>query len=390
MSKFTDKLKTYTAPILQKMGLSSNKATPPPPPPNSKKRASYAIKSKPKRIVSYEINDIKTALTLALNPDQPNRTKLYEIYDYILEDSQLWFQIYLVALKKILVEPYALYSKGSIDEEATKMIKKKWNETLIKHIFESEFFGFRMVEGIVNNDNVEIELIPNQNVCPEYKIIWITDAWQKPNIPYDGLEDELNLLFFGDKKDLGSLRKAAYNVIWKYYSRSDWSRTSEKFGMPILSIEADTNNDAEIDRLEQRAATFGNDGYIVAQNGDKVNIIEKKSDNSHLIFYDNIKYCDEQSSKVSNGQTGTSDEKAFVGGAEVHERLLNEITYSRMTNITYEWNDQVLPFLIKRGYIPSTIDEFKFVNLDDKKEDRKEETEKNPIKPPIAKPKRKK
>jgi hypothetical protein len=367
------------------MGLSSNKSISPPPAPNGKIRASYAIKAKPKRTISFEIKDIKTALTLALNPEQPNRTKLYEIYDYILEDSQLWFQIYLVALKKILVEPYALYSNGIIDEDATKSIKKKWNEKLIKHIFESEFFGFRMIEVIVSGEAIELELIPNQNVCPEYKIIWITDAWQKPNIPYDGLEDDLNLLFFGDKNDLGSLRRAAYNVIWKYYARSDWSRTSEKFGMPILSIEADTNNDSEIDRLEHRASTFGNDGYIVTQNGDKVNIIEKKSDNSHLIFFDNIKYCDEQSSKVSNGQTGTSDEKAFVGGAEVHERLLNEIIYSRMTNITYEWNDQVLPFLKKRNYIPATIDEFKFVNLETKKDSNKTEPTPEPPKPKTKK-----
>jgi hypothetical protein len=155
--------------------------------------------------------------------------------------------------------------------------------------------------------------------------------------------------------------------------------------MPILSIEADTNNDSEIDRLEHRASTFGNDGYIVTQNGDKVNIIEKKSDNSHLIFFDNIKYCDEQSSKVSNGQTGTSDEKAFVGGAEVHERLLNEIIYSRMTNITYEWNDQVLPFLKKRNYIPATIDEFKFVNLETKKDSNKTEPTPEPPKPKTKK-----
>lgn len=369
MSKFTDILKSPIQRLLGTRLNSKGSKIPPPPEPSSKSRASYSIKPKPKRIVSYEINDIKSALTLALNPEQPNRTKLYDIYDYILEDSQLWFQIYLVALKKVLVEPYALYSNGKIDEESTKKIKKKWNETLIKYIFEAEFFGFRMVEAIVTNDTVELELIPNQNVCPEYKIIWFGDPWQKPNISYDGLEYELSLLFFGDKKDLGSLRKAAYNVIWKYYARSDWSRTSEKFGMPILSIEADTNNDTEIDRLEQRASTFGSDGYIVTQTGDKVNIIEKKSDNSHMIFYDNIKYCDEQASKVSNGQTGTSDEKAFVGGAEVHERLLNEMIYSRMTNITHEWNEKVLPFLINRGYIPKTVDEFKFVNLDAKKED---------------------
>ncbi|HUM50474.1 MAG TPA: DUF935 family protein [Chitinophagales bacterium] len=365
MSKFTDNIKSY----LPKVFLSSQKPTNSPPKPDAKKRASQMVKAKPKSVVSYQISDIKKALTLALNSEKPNRNLLYAIYDYVLEDSQLWFQIYLVALKKVLIEPFALYSNGKIDEESTKLIKKKWFETLIKYIFESEFFGFRMVELVINDGKAEIELIPNQNVCPEYKTIWLVDVWQKPMLEYDGIEDDLNLLFFGEKKDLGSLRKAAYNILWKFYAQSDWSRSSEKFGMALLHIKANTNNDTELDRLEEKAANFGSDGYLVSQDGDDAQIIERKSDNSHLIFYDRIKYSDEQSSKVSNGQTGTSDEKAFVGSAGVHERILDDMILSRLTNISYEINDQVLPYLIKRGYIPASIDEFKFINLDKKKDD---------------------
>jgi hypothetical protein len=146
------------------------------------------------------------------------------------------------------------------------------------------------------------------------------------------------------------LLECAYNVLWKYYSRSDWSRASEKFGMPILSIKAGTTNESELDDLETRAANFGTDGYVIVQAEDEVTIIERTGQNIHLIYKDNITLCDEQISKLINGGTASSDTKAFTGSAEVQERTLEDISSMRMQLVADEMNDKVLPFLEKKGF----------------------------------------
>lgn len=377
MSKFTEKIKTYASPLFQKIGLSSNKPVPSAPQPNVNKRASLSIKPKPKRVISYEINDIKTALTLASNPDTPNRTKLYEIYKYILQDSHLSSQIQ-VAVQKVLAEPFGIYDGDTLNKEATKLLQTPWFENLLVCILESEFYGFRMIELAIEKDVVELELIPNENVCPEFETIWFNDAWQKPSLQYSEIMDDLGLLFFGSTKELGILHKAAYNVIWKFYARSDWSRASEKFGMPILHIKANTNNDAEIDRLEQKATTFGTDAFIVTQDGDDAVIIERKGEKSHGIYLEHINYCDEQISKLVNGQTGSSDEKAFAGSAQVHERLMEDITFARMRRVRFSINTIVIPFLTKKGVL-KTSGEFEYTRFKQK-----------PVVEPVVKPKSKK
>lgn len=283
-------------------------------------------------------------------PEKADRARLIAIYDYIMQDAHLSSQV-RVAIDKVICEPFALYRNEKPDLEGSKMLESSWFEELVNHIIEAEFYGFSLAELYVNTDkSIEETLILRQCVQPDLKLLLPDGTIHGRIIPYGDSLDELSLIQFGAPLDLGVLQKAAYNVLWKFYARSDWSRASEKFGMPVLWIEADTNQDAELDRLEQKAAGFGSDGYIVTQAGDKVNIVERTGQDIHKIYLENIRYCDEQISKLINGQTGTSDTKAWTGSSEVQERLLEDINYARMRRVKYAINNQVLPYLIKKGF----------------------------------------
>jgi phage gp29-like protein len=170
-------------------------------------------------------------------------------------------------------------------------------------------------------------------------------------------------LEFGGKNDFGCLLECAYNVLYKYYARADWSRANEKVGTPALTIIADTNNADELDDLEIKASNFGNDGFFVGQKGDEVTLLERKNDKFHETFKDTIAYCDEQNSKIINGQTGTTDEKAFVGAANVHERVMEDYTIARLQNVVDECRDNVLPYLIKKGFPFTEDDEWNYPYL---------------------------
>jgi len=326
-------------------------------PQNNQKRrkASQAIKKQYRRELSFQIKDIKLAERLASNPDMPNRRRLFEIYYYVLKDLRLKAQI-RDAWMKVVGEPWMMYDETETpQDELSKAMRKHWMTQTIRLIAMCEFWGYSVPEydGINAGtfDIQEVKLIPREHISIDLQQILIDAEVGGSFIDYSGIMWDLDLVeFYDNREDLGMLNEIAYNTIWKYYSRSDWSRGSEKFGMPILSITADTTNDDELDRLEDRAADFGTDGYIVGQKGDVISIVERKGQRIHDIYLDNIKLCNEENEIGINGQTATTQEKSFVGAAEVQERKFEDLTLTRLEFVKNQINQKFLPYLRYKGF----------------------------------------
>lgn len=339
------KILGYTIALSKKSRNSASNQT------TDKKRASGAIRKQPKRIVSYQITDIKSAEQTALNADKPDRRKLHDIYRYILKDARLKSLIRDAKID-VLSEPWQIYKDDVVDEEATKRISKRWMTHLIEYIVETEFHGYSVCELTWgDDDNASVVLIEREYVSIEKQWILIEGNINSAYLPYGEIMWDIDLLEFGKRNDLGTLLEASYNIIWKYYSRSDWSRASEKFGQGLLKITANTNDDKELDDIEARAANFGSDGYIVLQTGDEAEIIERKVSRPHDIYFDNIKLCNEENTLLVNGQTATTDQKSFVGAAQVQERKMDKITTARLQMVADEFNEKAVPYLIKKGIL---------------------------------------
>lgn len=319
----------------------------------SKNRATGAIRKQPKKEVSFQIADIKAAVQLAQNAELPNRSRLHDIYRYILRDGHTKSQI-KTAKYKVLSEPWLLYRENEPDHAASTLFRKRWMNKVIEYILECEFHGYSAIEfdkiDPANAIIQEVKLIDREFISIEKQLILIEGNISGPFLPYGEIMFDIDLLEFGSRDDLGTLLECAYNVLYKFYSRSDWSRAGEKYGMPILSIEAGTNNKDELDDLENRAANFGTDGYIVSQAGDKVNIIERTGQRMHDIYKDNIILCNEEISKIINGGTATTDQKSFVGSAEVQERTLEDFTTARLQLVCDEMNEKMFPYLAAKGF----------------------------------------
>ena len=325
-------------------------------PKNEKRgRTSMAIKKQYRRELQYQIADINTAIRMATNPDAPDRSRLIEIYKYITKDLRLKGQI-RDAVMKVTGEPWMFYKPdGAPDEAISDNMRKRWLAQTIKMIAQVEFWAYTVLEydDIQPKDwNIGVVYsIPREHISIERAHILIDAQVNGAYIDYAGISQDLDLVeFYEDRENLGMLLEVAYNTIWKFYANSDWSRTSEKYGMPILGIEANTSNDAELDRLEEQAANFGTDGYIIAQGGDKVNILERTGQRIHDIFLDRIKLSNEENEIGINGQVGTSSEKSFVGAAEVQERKFEDITLTRLDFVKNEINDKLLPYLRYKGF----------------------------------------
>ena len=110
-------------------------------------------------------------------------------------------------------------------------------------------------------------------------------------------------------------------------------------------------------------ANFGNNGWGLFDDGDTLELAESKMTNPADMYEKGLRYHDEQVSKGINLQTGTSDEKAFVGGAEVHERQLEDVIEYDMLNFQNHFNEVLKPFLTKHGYPFTDEHEGKFLEF---------------------------
>jgi hypothetical protein len=65
-----------------------------------------------------------------------------------------------------------------------------------------------------------------------------------------------------------------------------------------------------------------------------------------------IQRCNSEISKLILGQTGTLDEKAYVGSAEVQERVLKNVAYNDEFFIEGVLNYQLVPMMQRLGLFP--------------------------------------
>ena len=338
-----------------------------------KKRVTGSLTQRRQFVTKMQQDELKLAIQWAEDPVRPRRELLYEIYRVALRDSHI-FGEYEKAINKVIGSPFGVFAVGSqeVDEAATRLLQRNWFEEYRHYYEESRFWGHSLVQfldmvpsgekGLPAEFN-SVELIPREHVRPEDGWI-VLDVSHETGLPFrdETVKRDLRLMEMGRPNDIGMLCIVAKNYIWKHYSFGDWSRHSEKFGMPLLAIKAATTDKDELDKLEQMAQKFGNELFIILDPEDEFDLKESMSStgNAHKIYMDMVKINNEEASKAFVWQTGSSEQKAYVGAAEVHERVMNDYVEARKRKQTYHVNAELFPFLISHGY-PLGGKEFRYL-----------------------------
>lgn len=352
------------------------------------KRVSASLKTRRQYLTDLRQDELKIAIIQAENYDHPRRDMLYEFYRLTLRDGHLHGE-YEKAIFKVVGSPFAVFKKGSeeIDELATRLLQKNWFEEYRQYFEETRFWGHSLVQFLdmvpstekgVQMEFRNIDLIAREHVRPEVGMI-VIDVSHENGIPFrdEQVKKALRLIEMGKPDNLGILLIAAAEVVWKKYSRADWSRHSEKFGMPIIIARLATSDKSEVDKTEDMLSNFGNNLWAILDKDDEVDVKESAQPNAFQIYKEKVLLCNSEISKLFTWQTGTSDEKAFVGSAEVHERVLNEYIETRKRKQTFHINDELFPFLIEHGY-PLQDREFRYLDYQqtDPEEEQQETTDK--------------
>jgi hypothetical protein len=146
-------------------------------------------------------------------------------------------------------------------------------------------------------------------------------------------------------------------AIWKKNALAAWADFQEIFGSPLRIGKTNLKDGETADNMEKMLKNMGVAAYGMFDTDDVIELVETKRSDAYQVFDQMLVRCNSEISKLILGQTGTMDEKSFVGSAEVHERILQMGLKADKRLILNVLNKQLIPMLEGLGFV---FGDFKF------------------------------
>ena len=343
----------------------------------------------------HDLQGWKDAITEMEQAYYPQRVKAQRIYmDTVLNghvDACLNRRYNLTLLKD-----FGFFNGETENTEIIELFKTKWFYELMKYGLEARMFGYSLIEfgDLVDNSFPDLRLVIRENVSPDRLIVsrftyGITgEQFTDPKSEfYDWT------VYVDSPSDKGTsicgygllYKVAAYEILLRNLLGAN-ANYNDLFGQPIRWAKSSKMEGKEYDELCRAMDEMGQEGWIITDPTDEIELIESKSGgNGYKTYADFEKRLEQKISKVLLGHADALDSTpgklgAAQGGdkspvAQALEDL--ETTDSRF--MEYFINDIVIPKLINLGFpIPVGI-KFKFKNDKEKEEIKEKENNNNKL-----------
>lgn len=316
--------------------------------------------------IRQDVGNWRDALRIAENVQTPDRTHLIKIYKDVELDCHIEGIINSIK-NKIKAKEFAIVdSNNEIDKDKTALFEKEWFFTFLEFVIESRFWGYTLAQlGDIEDDGYpNLEQIPRENVVPEFDLVK-KDSLITPTMGMDGfryLEDPFKdwFIYIGKRGDFGLFNKATPHALSKKGLFSEMWEFAELFGMPIRKGHTDIEDTERRKNMERMLENMGSAAWGVFDIDDNIDFAETAKGDATKVFINPIKLSNEEISKCFTGQVGVFDEKAFVGSAEVHERLFHEFVISFMRQARFVINNDLIPRMVKHRILPEGF-KFKWI-----------------------------
>jgi hypothetical protein len=284
----------------------------------------------------------------------PNNTELVRVYKSIDVDLHLFALMQTIRIKVIANNFFIYNADGEVNQEATDLFKKKWFRKAVKHIVDSEFYGFSLIQLLDIKDGIfsDAELVPREYVIQQRQGVKTSLTNTSELIPFNAPEYLNWVIPVGEPDNLGLLHKAAPLVIKKKEVISAWSESAEIFGMPLRVGRTNINDPVKRANMEDMLDNIGAAGWAVIHEDDVVEFVETSKTDFYKIYQEFIQTTNSELSKGFLLQTGTTDEKAFSGSAGVHENLLKSLIEAYIVLVEETVNEAIIPACQRLGLIP--------------------------------------
>lgn len=300
----------------------------------------------------------KTAVTMATDPEEPDRSSLQKLYDNLMLDNHLAS----VIDSRILFCQRSAFKivneKGDENTELSWLFERTWFEDFVKFALMSRFRGNVLMElydiDPITNELANVDEIPMAHFNSKKGIILKAPGdvtgWQYKEgslAPY--------YIQVGKDSDIGLLAQMAPIVLAKKLGLGSWLDYVEKYGVPSLFITTDREDDGRLNQLFEAASNFKSNGFMVGRGSEKFEVGKDASGGNPDNFDKLIDRANTEISKRILGGSGLTDEKSFVGSSEIQFRLAKDRFESDKLLIKNIINQQLFPRLMKISPVYSVL-----------------------------------
>ena len=302
--------------------------------------------------VSQDAQKFKLAVSAAESVEYPNRYLLTQTYQQIVLDGQM--QSAMLQRKiRVLGQKFNLVdSEGNINVEKTRELNQKWFSRALDLAMDSKFWGYSLIQfgAIENSKFLSVDLVPRIYVVPEFNLVRETTATVTEGVDYSKPPYSNWAVGIGEKRDLGLLMKCAPYIIWKNNAMGAWAEFTEIFGSPIRVVKTDVNDDKTRLNAEAMMANMGASTWAVLGLDDEFSILQTNRSDAYQVFDEMVDRCNSEISKIVLGQTGTTEEKSYVGSAAVHQDIAEMVGRQDLIDMEFIVNDKFLPMFNNLGF----------------------------------------
>jgi hypothetical protein len=299
----------------------------------------------------------RQAWQTAINPENPQRRRLYEVYTDVGIDLHLSGCIEQRE-GYVLAKSFKITGKdGKEKPELSETFKAEWFRDFIKMALESRFWGHSLIQfgdvvSVMGKKRFEnVELVPRMHVIPEFHVI-TREAGDEPKKGIDYRTGKIAdwCIEAGKPKDLGLLLKCSPTAISKKNMLAFWDGFGELFGMPIRIGKTVSRDAAEIAKVEKMLSGMGAAAWGLFPEGTEIEIKETARGDAFNVYDRRVERCNSEISKGILNQTMTIDNGSSLSQSEVHLEILENVVKSDAAMIADLVNNQLIPFMTRHGF----------------------------------------
>lgn len=295
------------------------------------------------------IKDWKMAIMTATDPENPRRGELMRFYQSLRLDNHLSSVIDTRILRVQRSSFKILNEKGEENEELKALLERPWYEDLVRLILLKNFQGTTLIEMFDTDANGELESvseIPQANFIATKGIV-INEEWDSTGTSYK--EGRLSDYYvqIGNNYELGMLNELAMIVLAKKLGLGSWMSYIQKFGVPPIFVTTERYDETRTNELFRMLSDFRSNHFAILQGDEKVEMPNNNNLDGYKSFQSLNSFADAQISKRVLGGTATTDDKSFVGAAEVQERVAQDRYEADKLLLKYYFNTHIRQRLAK-------------------------------------------
>lgn len=306
----------------------------------------------------YTVKDLakwRKAMKAAENVYQPDRSLLYDLYDELILDNHFTYLARRTHMDVTGIPFQVIDDKGVVNDELTKLFRKKWFRQFCQTAIDAQFYGFSVQELTQVNaadGTIKFELIPRKHIVPEL------GAWKvyQHDVRYNDYRNDpaamLYIIETGEPKDLGMLNKLAPIILFKKIMMLLWAEFGERFGMPLAKAKTNTRDTKAVASLQNFLRDMASKSFAIIDNSEELDFVESVKSDSYNVFDKMIERCNSEMSKAVRLQTLTGDagNRGARALGEVHQEADADVSDYNRDYISDLINETLLPLLAAHGF----------------------------------------